>query len=1538
VSEKKNEFMKKVLKWTLAVLLSPVLLFLVLSTLLYIPPIQDFAVRQATAWLSETTGMEVAVGRLRLSFPLDVDLQRVHVTGGESDVSMQVEDVVVDLNLWRLFRGEIGVDAFEIRQATVDTGTLIDGVAVKGRLKRFFLDAHGVDLPNRSVTIDNTSLEEADIYVCLNDTTPADTASSPVDWKIKLSRVELLSSRIQVDMLTDSMAVGATVGRALLTGGWIDLERGLYEVRNLELAADTVRYDLTNQPATEGLDVNHLLLTRVDLQVDTVRFAQSPLALSMALRRLALYEKSGLEVEQMTARLTMDAASLHVADCLLETPDSRLQALADMDFSATEAGGGGRLTARLQAEIGKQDLMCFAGGLPDAFVRRYPNRPLTVNVAADGNVDRLTLHRAEVGIEKAFALKVKGTMQQLLDEKRRQAALDIDVKTRDIDFVKWLAATDGLPDVALPPMRLNGKVGMDGKDYRTHLTLNEGQGSMAVKAAFDGARNAYDASLRLQDVQLHDFLPHDSLYLLSVDAEVKGRGFDPFAPGTTLQARAELGQLQYDSLDVQDVQLEASLEKGIGMLELNSDNPLLVMRSRIDALLSKKGVGLTLGMDVKKADWHAMRLTPKPFATSLCLHVDGKSDLKERLSVQGELSDISLIMPDTLFRPKPLSVDVLLRPDTIYAHAASGDLLVHASGKGAWDDILKKAGLFAEELKRQAAERHIDQNALKTLLPELDLVIRSGRHNPLCNMMASQGYQFRDLSFELASGPETGLNGGGHVHAFSTGGVLLDTIQWHIFQDTTGVKMDSRVCNGPKNKQFVFDARLNAYILSAGAGCNLTYVDGQGHTGVSLGLRADVEEEGVRMAFHPLNPIIAYRTFQLNKDNFFFLGNDGRVKADIDLLADDGTGVQVYTIPNEEALQDISLSLNRLNLGELTNVLPYAPRITGFLRGDAHLVQTETNLSVMADMTVDDMTYEEAPLGKVGLNAVYLPNEDGTHFVDARVLHSDDEVLLLSGTYTDRPTGGVLDAEVELDGFPLTLANGFVSPGLVSLSGSIDGSLTAVGPVDRLTVNGGYGLDSVRVKSSEYSLNLRLADDSIRIKDSRLMLDKLKVYARNDNPLVLDGRVDFRRFDDIRFDMSVTARNYELINAPKSQQASAYGKVYVDINTRMQGTPDNISVRGRLNVLGNTDVTYVLKDSPLTVEDRLSDLVTFVDFSDTTGVADERKSPPLNLDMVVQLSVDQAAQVYCILSADQSNYVEIEGGGTLTLTYSPEGDFQLSGRYTVLSGEMKYSLPVIPLKTFTLKGGSYIEFTGDVANPTLNIAASERVRATVTENDVPRTVGFDVGLSITQNLENMGLEFTLDAPEDMSIRNELMAMSAEQRGKMAVTMLATGMYLNENSSGGMGGFSTQNALNSLLQSEINNITGKALRTIDLSVGMENSTSATGSTQTDYSFRFAKRFWGNRISIIVGGKVSTGDEVENTGQTLIDNVSLEYRLDKSATRYVKLFYDKNHESMLEGEITEMGAGLVLRKKMDKLGELFIFRKNKETEQLDNSQER
>ena len=91
--------------------------------------------------------------------------------------------------------------------------------------------------------------------------------------------------------------------------------------------------------------------------------------------------------------------------------------------------------------------------------------------------------------------------------------------------------------------------------------------------------------------------------------------------------------------------------------------------------------------------------------------------------------------------------------------------------------------------------------------------------------------------------------------------------------------------------------------------------------------------------------------------------------------------------------------------------------------------------------------------------------------------------------------------------------------------------------------------------------------------------------------------------------------------------------------------------------------------------------------------------------------------------------------------------------------------------------------------------------------------------------------------------------------------------------------------------------------------------------TDYSFKFAKRFWNNRLKIIVGGKVSSGADVPNQNESFFDNVTFEYRLGDTSNKYLRLFYDNNSYDWLEGTTQEFGVGFTWRKTMQHFKDLF-----------------
>ena len=157
-------------------------------------------------------------------------------------------------------------------------------------------------------------------------------------------------------------------------------------------------------------------------------------------------------------------------------------------------------------------------------------------------------------------------------------------------------------------------------------------------------------------------------------------------------------------------------------------------------------------------------------------------------------------------------------------------------------------------------------------------------------------------------------------------------------------------------------------------------------------------------------------------------------------------------------------------------------------------------------------------------------------------------------------------------------------------------------------------------------------------------------------------------------------------------------------------------------------------------------------------------------------------------------------------------------------------------------------------------------------------------------------------------------------------MLTTGMYLDD---GSTQGFSMNSALSSFLNSEINSITGNALRSLDLSFGMDNSMDATGQQRTDYSFKFAKRFLNNRLKVAVGGKVSTGAELQDRNKSFFDNVSLEYRLDNTANKYLSLYFQNNSYDWLDGYTQKYGGGFIWRRTLQHWTDFFKFKDTSST---------
>ncbi len=1466
----------------------PVLLIAVLALLLYVPPVQNWAVKQAARIASEQTGLTVTVGHVSLKWPLDLaldDFIAIH----EKDTLLSFRQLTVDVRLRPLLDKKVVVDEFVINEAKLNTNGYLSDLQVTGEFENLKAQSRSIDLRRHTVDLDDAQLSGGRFHILLSDTAQADTVETEIPWFINIGSAAIAETGITLRLPNDTTNIYAYAHNLTATKGTVDLSKGYYAFESF----------LWEEGKLDQLSFH-------TLQLDSVE---------------------------------VDTTAIRLPHLLLKTPDSDVTAEAVCDWNVVDSLHPGNLHLRLNAQIGKQDILHINSSpllgksmIPQKFIEHYPNHPLQVIGSADGNLKHLQFTGLDVSLPTAFHLWADGEASNLTSLDSLKSRVNLRVQTQNLNFLTSLLPPKTMQGYRIPTgMEAQGLFQSDANRYDADFILREGKGTVKGKGTFDAATMAYEADIKVDRLNLHHFMPHDSIYQLSATARLKGNGTELLKSSARMDADIAVTQLQYGQWNIQNVSTKGTIRNGRAQLSFNSNSPLLEGTARIDALLNTKMLQATVSADIHKADLYRLRISGNDELTvGFCGHIDVNSDMKQSHYVSGLIGDLYLTDAEKTYRPEDIGLHLKTNRDTTLIRAQSGDLIVKIDGSGGYERILSQLSDLSDAISTQFANRVIDQPRIKALLPTLRVYAECRSDNPLANLLHTKEISFQEAFVNMTLSPLTGVNGQAHLRQLVYDSIRIDTINLHLTQKGERLSYQAQVTNNRKNPQFVFNALLDGHFTEHGALAGLRYFDDQGHMGIRLGASASMEPDGLRFHLMPERPTIGYKVFQLNKDNYIFLGRDRQLTAKVDLIADDGTGIKLYTTESQDStlLQDLTVSVNRFNLEELTSVIPYMPRVSGLMNGDFHIVLDEKErISVVSDLAIQKMYYEGSPIGNLCTELVYLQREDEGHAIEARLMLDDEEFGLLSGSYWNRKQtpAGRLDATFTMTRLPLSIVNGFVPDQLVGLDGYAEGTLTIKGTTEKPIVDGEVLLDSAYLVSLPYNIRMRFDNDPVRIVGSHLLIENFGLYAYNDEPLNMMGDIDFSDLDHISIDMRMRATNLLLINARQTPKSLAFGKAYVNFYSRLQGPIEALRMRGRLDVLGSTDLTYMLLDSPLSTDNRMDELVKFTDFSDTTQTVVTRPVPK-GLDADLTVSVSRGAHIVCNLNDEQTNYLDLMGGGDLRMRYNQEG-LSLTGRYTLNNGLMKYSLPIIPLKTFTIQEGSYVEFTGDPMNPRLNITATERTRATVSDqNGQSRPVSFDCGVIITKTLSDMGLQFIISAPEDMTISSELQSMSTEERGKLAVTMLTTGMYLAD---GNTNGFSMNAALSSFLQGEINQITGSALKTLDVQVGLDNTTDASGQMHTDYSFRFSKRLWNNRLSIQLGGKVSTGsNDAMGQQQSFFDNVTMEYRLDQSAQKNIRLFYKQNVYDWLEGYTGEYGAGFVWRRKMDSLKEIFSFFKKEE----------
>ena len=1516
--------------------LIPIVLVLLVSLLLYVPPVQNYVAGKAMKYVSASTGIDIRFERVRLSFPLNLSVRNALVSTANSDTLAYLDRMTVEVGLRELIDGNIYVKKIWLESLEMNTGDLLDGVVVKGNVGKVRLRADSISLASEMAFLNEIIISDADIDLFMCDTTAAavvDSTTTAVNWRIWLDKIELSNVDFALRMPCDSLFLGLNVDKALLSDGLVDLGGGVYSASGFRARLSEIFYGQSLDSDAQGLDFSHIRLMEAGLELDSL-FYGGDVNISVIIKDCFAKERSGFEVKSLMGRVAADSAQITIPSLRLRTASSDISLQGYVPWSTLSSDKPtGRFSVIAEALIDKKDALLVVGSGSDAFGRYYPESVFQLNAQVNGDISSTVHSNIKAELPGAFKLNLTGALSSIIDNSRRSGRVEYGLATQDIDFVAGLLPTVIQPRFKIPDsLNLTGHMTIEDGLYGAEMLLKEGLGEIVFSGSYDIFKENYNAYLKVDGLEPVHFMPDDSIMLLNAFVRAKGQGTDIYSPSTWVEIEGKVSDIRYGNTSVTDVALAGSLKDNHLNAEIISAYPMVRGRFTVDGDITKEKVSGMLIADVDSLDFYALKMSEIPFATSFQVFSEVETDLDKTHSLDITLGNWSLFFENDTVQPKMLTLGFRSDADTTRATFYAGDLSVSLSGNADAMSLADKLTYLSKETFLQLKnDTVIDLHALRPYFPEMSLRVKAERDNPVYNLLQESNMFYDDFYVNADVSPEYGLNVNGALTSFIMDTLKIDTVKFDVWQDTLGVLYEANVVKKRFRNQEAFLAKANGYIRKNVADIMLSFVNSKGESGLNLGVNAKTTSEGFDFHFYPENPVIAFIPFTINKDNYLHFKSLQEMSGDLKM---DGPLNSSIWAHSGDAPGEILINLNRINLKTISDGFSDIPSLKGVLDGTFRYEPMDNSFMIIADVGITGLNYENVDIGDLMLNAAYMPMDKGAHQVDLHVFHNLSEVSSLSVLYKEGRYENKIEGEFSIDNLPLNLLDAFVPGTMAQMKGIANGGFTIGGTDKKPLINGSMNIANGSVYIVPSSTMLTFDDKPVKMVNNILTFDNYKIFAQRDNPFVIDGTIDATDIDRAMVNLSMSATNMQLIDSRRTPGNIVFGRLMVNMSSTLRGTLQSLRMRGNMRVLGSTNMTYVMLDSPLEVQDGFSNLVTFTYLADTlprrprstfdlTRGSLRAAVPVSGLDVSMNITIDPTVRMRVELDDEQANYVDLRGGGDLTLRYSANGDMTMNGRYTLSDGTIRYSIPVIPLTNFSVRNGSYVDWNGDLMNPYLNIAAYTRVRTSANVDGQSRMVEFNTGIQLRDNLDDVSIQFLLEAPSDAVVQNQLTAMGEEERSKQAASLLVTGVYL---ASGNMGNMDVGMALSSLLIRELKNIFGNMVGDVPFSIDYNTYDGEQGDAgqRTDIIGRFYPSFYNERVSTALGLRYSTDDPVYGN-RFILDDISAGYLLDTDGSRSMNIFYSKDYENMFEGEIAKIGASFAIRRKVKSFKDFFNFRK-------------
>ena len=485
-------------------------------------------------------------------------------------------------------------------------------------------------------------------------------------------------------------------------------------------------------------------------------------------------------------------------------------------------------------------------------------------------------------------------------------------------------------------------------------------------------------------------------------------------------------------------------------------------------------------------------------------------------------------------------------------------------------------------------------------------------------------------------------------------------------------------------------------------------------------------------------------TAKIDIDNFIIKNRDQMFKVD--------------GIASRSRQDSVVVDMSKFNISPFTQFIEkMGYTIAGVTNGRVTMQSVFRDGIINANIDIDSIKVNELDVPSLVLNSNWnIQDNRAAVFVQRKV----EQDTLIRGYYN--PSSVAYSADINIENLEAALLDPILAGVISSTKGVADVDLTLRGQGRNANLAGRIEVSDFETLVDYTMVKYSMKSATIDVKDNILTSYNVPIVDHEGGDGLFDLTLNLDHISNISYDIKVSPSNMLVMDTDSKDNELFYGKVYAtgvaNISGDKQGVDMDITAISEDNSYFNM---------PLSDKANISkaDFVTFKKPIIDGAESDLERKKRLferhrakktasagNMNINLSLDVRPNLEFQLMIDPETGNVIKGRGAGTLDMNINPKTNtFQMYGDYTITEGIYFFSLNFIT-KKFIIDEGSTLQWNGSPMDAMLNIDAIYKLKTSLQpllqgeSNTNDRSVPVDCVIYLRDELTSPDVSFDVKVP------------------------------------------------------------------------------------------------------------------------------------------------------------------------------------------------